>query len=157
VLSSLALADLGLAQRLDTIEPQTGKRYMHHYNFPPFSTGETGGSAARGGVRSGTAPSPSARSSRCALRRGVPYALRIISEVLESNGSSSMASVCGSTLALMDGGVPIKAPCRVAMGLVKEGEDYVIMSDIQGLEDTWATWTSRSRARATASRRSRWT
>ena len=137
VLSSLALADLGLSQRLDTIEPQTGKRYMHHYNFPPYSTGETGrvGAPRRREIGHG------ALAERALLPvvpgdEEFPYALRIISEVLESNGSSSMASVCGSTLALMDGGVPIKAPVAgVAMGLVKEGEDYVIMSDIQGLED----------------------
>jgi len=137
VLSSLALADLGLAQRLDTIEPQTGKRYMHHYNFPPYSTGETGrvGSPRRREIGHG------ALAERAILpvlpsEENFPYALRIVSDVLESNGSSSMASVCGSTLALMDGGVPIKAPVAgVAMGLVKEGEDYVILSDIQGLED----------------------
>ena len=137
VLSSLALADLGLSQRLDTIEPQTGKRYMHHYNFPPYSTGETGrvGAPRRREIGHG------ALAERALLPvvpgdEEFPYALRIISEVLESNGSSSMASVCGSTLALMDGGVPIKAPVAgIAMGLVKEGEDYVIMSDIQGLED----------------------
>jgi polyribonucleotide nucleotidyltransferase len=137
VLSSLALADMGLAQRLDTIEPQTGKRYMHHYNFPPFSTGETGrlGSPRRREIGHG------ALAERALVpvipdEEGFPYALRIISEVLESNGSSSMASVCGSTLALMDGGVPIKAPVGgVAMGLVKEGDDYVILTDIQGLED----------------------
>jgi polyribonucleotide nucleotidyltransferase len=137
VLSSLALADLGLAQRLDTIEPQTGKRYMHHYNFPPFSTGETGrlGSPRRREIGHG------ALAERAVVpvipsEEEFPYALRVISEVLESNGSSSMASVCGSTLALMDGGVPIKAPVAgVAMGLVKEGDDYVILTDIQGLED----------------------
>jgi polyribonucleotide nucleotidyltransferase len=137
VLSSLALADMGLVQRLDTLEPQTSKRYMHHYNFPPYSTGETGrlGSPRRREIGHG------ALAERALLpvipdEDSFPYAIRIISEVLESNGSSSMASVCGSTLALMDGGVPIKAPVAgVAMGLVKEGEDYAIMSDIQGLED----------------------
>jgi polyribonucleotide nucleotidyltransferase len=137
VLSSLALADLGLAQRLDTIEPQTGKRYMHHYNFPPFSTGETGrlGSPRRREIGHG-ALAERALVPVIPSEEEFPYALRIISEVLESNGSSSMASVCGSTLALMDGGVPIKAPVAgVAMGLVKEGENYVILSDIQGLED----------------------
>jgi polyribonucleotide nucleotidyltransferase len=137
VLSSLALADLGLAQRLDTIEPQTGKRYMHHYNFPPFSTGETGrlGSPRRREIGHG-ALAERALVPVIPSEDEFPYALRIISEVLESNGSSSMASVCGSTLALMDGGVPIKAPVAgVAMGLVKEGDDYVILSDIQGLED----------------------
>jgi polyribonucleotide nucleotidyltransferase len=137
VLSSLALADLGLAQRLDTLEPQTSKRYMHHYNFPPFSTGETGrlGSPRRREIGHG------ALAERALLpvipdAEAFPYAIRIVSDVLESNGSSSMASVCGSTLALMDGGVPIKTPVAgVAMGLVKEGDDYVVLSDIQGLED----------------------
>src|SRR5918998_3757142 len=137
VLSSLALADMGLVQRLDTLEPQTTKRFMHHYNFPPYSTGETGrlGSPRRREIGHG------ALAERALLpvipdEDSFPYALRIISEVLESNGSSSMASVCGSTLALMDGGVPIKAPVAgVAMGLVKEGDDYVILTDIQGLED----------------------
>jgi polyribonucleotide nucleotidyltransferase len=137
VLSSLALADLGLAQRLDTIEPQTNKRYMHHYNFPPYSTGETGrlGSPRRREIGHG-ALAERALVPVIPSEEEFPYALRVISEVLESNGSSSMASVCGSTLALMDGGVPIKAPVAgVAMGLVKEGDDYVILSDIQGLED----------------------
>jgi polyribonucleotide nucleotidyltransferase len=137
VLTSLALADLGLAQRLDTIEPQTGKRYMHHYNFPPYSTGETGrlGSPRRREIGHG-ALAERALVPVIPSEEEFPYALRVISEVLESNGSSSMASVCGSTLALMDGGVPIKAPVAgVAMGLVKEGDDYVILSDIQGLED----------------------
>ena len=136
-LSELALADLGLAQRLDTIEPQTGKRYMHHYNFPPYSTGETGrvGSPRRREIGHG------ALAERALLpvlpaEDVFPYALRIVSDILESNGSSSMASVCASTLSLMDGGVPIKAPVAgVAMGLVKEGDDYVILTDIQGLED----------------------
>jgi polyribonucleotide nucleotidyltransferase len=137
VLSSLALADMGLVQRLDTLEPQTTKRYMHHYNFPPYSTGETSrlGSPRRREIGHG-ALAERALVSVLPDEEGFPYALRIISEVLESNGSSSMASVCGSTLALMDGGVPIKAPVGgVAMGLVKEGDDYVILTDIQGLED----------------------
>lgn len=137
VLSSLALADLGLAQRLDTLEPQTGKRYMHHYNFPPYSTGET--AFLRGPKRREIGHGALAERALLPVipsEEEFPYALRIISEVLESNGSSSMASVCGSTLALMDGGVPVKSPVAgVAMGLVKEGDDYVIMTDIQGLED----------------------
>jgi polyribonucleotide nucleotidyltransferase len=137
VLSSLALADLGLSQRLDTIEPATGKRYMHHYNFPPYSTGETGrvGAPRRREIGHG-ALAERALIPVIPSEETFPYALRIISDVLESNGSSSMASVCGSTLAFMDGGVPIKAPVAgVAMGLVKEGDDYVILTDIQGLED----------------------
>jgi polyribonucleotide nucleotidyltransferase len=137
VLSSLALADMGLVQRLDTLEPQTTKRYMHHYNFPPYSTGETGrlGSPRRREIGHG-ALAERALVAVLPDEESFPYALRVISEVLESNGSSSMASVSGSTLALMDGGVPIKAPVSgVAMGLVKEGDDYVILTDIQGLED----------------------
>jgi len=137
VLSSLALADLGLSQRLDTIEPITGKRYMHHYNFPPYSTGETGrvGAPRRREIGHG-ALAERALMPVIPSEDTFPYALRIISDVLESNGSSSMGSVCGSTLALMDGGVPIKAPVAgVAMGLVKEGDDYVVLTDIQGLED----------------------
>ena len=137
VLSTLALADLGLSQRLDTLEPETTKRYMHHYNFPPYSTGESGrlGTPRRREIGHGALAE---RALVPVIPSDVefPYALRIISEVLESNGSSSMASVCASTLSLMDGGVPIKAPVAgVAMGLVKEGDDYVILSDIQGLED----------------------
>ncbi|MDQ3912498.1 MAG: polyribonucleotide nucleotidyltransferase, partial [Actinomycetota bacterium] len=137
VLSSLALADLGLSQRLDTIEPVETKRYMHHYNFPPYSTGETGrvGAPRRREIGHG-ALAERALVPVLPSEETFPYALRIVSDVLESNGSSSMASVCGSTLALMDGGVPLKAPVAgVAMGLVKEGDDYVILSDIQGLED----------------------
>jgi polyribonucleotide nucleotidyltransferase len=110
---------------------------MHHYNFPPFATGESGrlGSPRRREIGHG-ALAERALIPVIPSEEEFPYALRVISEVLESNGSSSMASVCGSTLALMDGGVPIKAPVAgVAMGLVKEDDDYVILSDIQGLED----------------------
>ena len=110
---------------------------MHHYNFPPYSTGET--AFLRGPKRREIGHGALAERALLPVipsEEEFPYALRIISEVLESNGSSSMASVCGSTLALLDGGVPIKAPVAgVAMGLVKEGDDYVILTDIQGLED----------------------
>ncbi len=124
-------------QRLDTIEPAEGKRYMHQYNFPPYCTGETGrmGSPKRREIGHG------ALAERALLpvlpdEDEFPYAIRVVSEVMESNGSSSMASTCGSTLALMDAGVPIKAPVSgIAMGLIKEGEDRGILSDIQGLED----------------------
>ncbi|HZY56806.1 MAG TPA: polyribonucleotide nucleotidyltransferase, partial [Rubrobacteraceae bacterium] len=137
VLTELALADLGLVQRLDTIEPQTVKRYMHHYNFPPYSTGETGrvGAPRRREIGHG-ALAERALVPVIPSEEAFPYAMRLVSDVLESNGSSSMASVCGSTLALMDGGVPIKASVAgVAMGLVKEGDDYVVLTDIQGIED----------------------
>lgn len=137
VLSSLAIADLSLVQKLDTLEPYTTKRYIHHYNFPPYSTGEA--SMLRGPKRREIGHGALAERALLPVippEEEFPYAIRIISDVLESNGSSSMASVCGSTLALMDGGVPIKAAVAgVAMGLVKEGDDYVILSDIQGLED----------------------
>src|SRR5687768_7251137 len=137
VLSSLALADLGLAQRLDTIEPQTGKRYMHHYNFPPYSTGETGrlGSPRRREIGHG------ALAERALIpvvphEDEFPYALRLVSDVLSSNGSTSMASVCGSTLSLMDAGVPIKAPVAgIAMGMIADDGAFVTLTDILGAED----------------------
>ena len=136
----LSIATLGMLnewQRLDTIEPVEGKRYMHQYNFPPYCTGEVGrmGAPKRREVGHG------ALAERALLpvlpdEDEFPYAIRVVSEVLESNGSSSMASTCGSTLALMDAGVPIKAPVSgIAMGLIKEGDDVVILSDIQGIED----------------------
>jgi polyribonucleotide nucleotidyltransferase len=124
-------------QRLDTLGPQEVKRYIHHYNFPPFSTGETGrvGSPNRRAVGHG------ALAERALIPvippiEEFPYTLRLVSEVLSSNGSTSMASVCGSTLSLMDAGVPIKAPVAgTAMGLVQEGDSYAVLTDIQGLED----------------------
>ncbi len=137
---ALSICSLGMLnewQRLDTIEPVDGKRYMHHYNFPPYCTGETGrlGAPKRREVGHG------ALAERALLpvipsEEEFPYAIRVVSEILESNGSSSMASTCGSTLALMDAGVPIKAPVSgIAMGLIKEGDQVAILSDIQGLED----------------------
>ena len=136
----MSVATLGLlneAQRLDTIDPQTTRRYMHQYNFPPYCTGEVGrmGAPKRREVGHG------ALAERAILpvlpnEDEFPYSIRVVSEVLESNGSSSMASTCGSCLALMDAGVPIKAPVSgVAMGLIKEDDGVVILSDIQGLED----------------------
>ena len=110
---------------------------MHHYNFPPFSVGETG--FMRGPKRRDIGHGALAQRALEAMippATEFPYTIRIVSETLESNGSSSMGSVCGSTLALMDAGVPIKAPVSgIAMGLVKEGDDYVILTDIQGAED----------------------
>ena len=137
VMSVCTLGMLNEWQRLDTIEPVEGKRYMHQYNFPPYCTGETGrmGAPKRREIGHG------ALAERALLpvlpdEDEFPYAIRVVSEVLESNGSSSMASTCGSTLALMDAGVPIKAPVSgVAMGLIKEGDDVVILTDIQGIED----------------------
>jgi len=124
-------------QTLDTLGPLETKRYMHHYNFPPFSTGEVG--PMRGPSR--RAIGHGALAERALLpmlpaEGEFPYTLRLVSEVLSSNGSTSMASVCGSTLSLMDAGVPIKAPVSgVAMGLVSDGQRAVVLTDIQGLED----------------------
>ena len=137
VLSIATLGMLGEWQRLDTIEPVEGKRYMHQYNFPPYCTGEVGrmGAPKRREVGHG-ALAERALIPVLPSEDEFPYAIRVVSEVLESNGSSSMASTCGSTLALMDAGVPIKAPVSgIAMGLIKEGDDVVILSDIQGIED----------------------
>ena len=124
-------------QRLDTLGPKDFKRYIHHYNFPPFSTGETGrvGSPGRREIGHG-ALAERALVPMLPDSDEFPYTLRLVSEVLSSNGSTSMASVCGSTLSLMDAGVPIKAPVAgVAMGLVEEGERFAVLTDIQGLED----------------------
>lgn len=136
----LTLATLGTpkeAQELDSLSPNDSKRYMHHYNFPPYSTGEV--KMLRGQSRREIghgALAERALEPVIPAEETFPYTLRLVSEVLASNGSSSMASVCGSTLALMDTGVPIKAPVAgVAMGLIKEGEQYAILTDIQGLED----------------------
>ncbi len=137
VLSVCTLGMLNEWQRLDTIEPVDGKRYMHHYNFPPYCTGETGrmGSPKRREIGHGNL------AERALLpvipsEEDFPYAIRVVSEVMESNGSSSMASTCGSTLALMDAGVPIKRPVSgVAMGLIQEAGKTVVLTDIQGLED----------------------
>lgn len=136
-LSIATLGMLGEAQRLDTIDPVDHKRYMHQYNFPPYCTGEVGrmGSPKRREIGHG-ALAERALVPVLPSEEEFPYAIRVVSEILESNGSSSMASTCGSTLALMDAGVPIKAPVAgIAMGLIKEGDDIVILSDIQGLED----------------------
>jgi polyribonucleotide nucleotidyltransferase len=136
----MTLATLGTpkeAQELDTLSPTDSKRYMHHYNFPPYSTGEV--KMLRGQSRREIGHGALAERALLPVippESEFPYTLRLVSEVLSSNGSSSMGSVCGSTLALMDTGVPIKAPVAgIAMGLIKEGENYVILSDIQGLED----------------------
>jgi polyribonucleotide nucleotidyltransferase len=136
----LTLATLGTpkeAQEIDTLSPNDTKRYMHHYNFPPYSTGEV--KMLRGQSRREIGHGALAERALLPVippESEFPYTLRLVSEVLASNGSSSMASVCGSTLALMDTGVPIKAPVAgVAMGLIKEGDRYVVLTDIQGAED----------------------
>lgn len=137
VLNVLALAPLREAQIIDGLGTEQTKRYIHHYNFPPYSVGETKPMRSPGRREIGHG----ALAERALLpvipsEAEFPYAIRLVSEVLESNGSSSMASVCGSTLSLMDAGVPIKAPVSgVAMGLVKDGEHFTILTDIQGLED----------------------
>ncbi|MFN2305096.1 MAG: polyribonucleotide nucleotidyltransferase [Anaerolineales bacterium] len=135
----LTMATLGTprdAQELDNLIPTETKRYIHHYNFPPFSTGETGRLyTSRREIGHGML-AERALQPMIPDEKEFPYTLRLVSEVLASNGSSSMASTCGSTLALMDSGVPIKRPVSgVAMGLVKENEDYVILTDILGMED----------------------
>ncbi|MBB6449262.1 polyribonucleotide nucleotidyltransferase [Geomicrobium halophilum] len=136
-LSVCTLGALGDVQIIDGLGEESSKRFMHHYNFPPFSVGETGPMRAPGRREIGHG----ALGER-ALERVIPdedkfpYTIRLVSEVLESNGSTSQASICASTLAMMDAGVPIKAPVAgIAMGLVKEGEDVSVLTDIQGMED----------------------
>ena len=137
VLSIATLATISMKQILDTLSPQDRKRFMHHYNFPPYSVGETGRMfTGRREIGHG-ALAERAIDPVLPSEEDFPYALRIVSEVLSSNGSTSMASVCGSSLALMDAGVPIKSPVAgVAMGLIM-GDDgnYAVLSDIQGVED----------------------
>lgn len=136
----LSLATLGTprdARELDGLDPQTSKRYMHHYNFPPFSAGET--RPIRGPSRRDIGHGALAETALQPMipeEDNFPYTIRVVSEVLSSNGSTSMASVCGSTLALMDAGVPIERPVGgIAMGMVTDGEKHVVLTDIQGLED----------------------
>ena len=137
ILDVLALAPLSEAQTLDGLGVELTKRYIHHYNFPPYSVGETKPLRSPGRREIGHG----ALAERALLpvipsEEEFPYAIRLVSETLESNGSSSMGSVCASTLSLMDAGVPIKAPVAgVAMGLVKDGDYFTILTDIQGLED----------------------
>jgi polyribonucleotide nucleotidyltransferase len=137
VMTLLTLGTAKEGQRIDDLSLEADRRYMHHYNFPPYSVGETG--FMRGPKRRDIghgALAQRALEPMIPLAEEFPYTIRLVSETMESNGSSSMASVCGSTLALMDAGVPIKSPVSgIAMGLVKEGDDYVILTDIQGAED----------------------
>jgi polyribonucleotide nucleotidyltransferase len=137
IMTLLTLGTAKEGQRIDDLSLETDRRYMHHYNFPPYSVGETG--FMRGPKRRDIGHGALAQRALEPVIPGVeefPYTIRLVSETLESNGSSSMGSVCGSTLALMDAGVPIKAPVSgIAMGLVKEGDEYTILTDIQGAED----------------------
>jgi polyribonucleotide nucleotidyltransferase len=137
IMSLLTLGTAKEGQRIDDLSLETDRRYMHHYNFPPYSVGETG--FMRGPKRRDIGHGALAQRALEPVIPSLedfPYTIRIVSETLESNGSSSMGSVCGSTLGLQDAGVPIKAPVGgIAMGLVKEGDDYVILTDIQGAED----------------------
>jgi polyribonucleotide nucleotidyltransferase len=137
IMTLLTLGTAKEGQRIDDLSLEQERRYMHHYNFPPYSVGETG--FMRGPKRRDIGHGALAQRALEAMippPSEFPYTIRLVSETLESNGSSSMGSVCGSTLALMDAGVPIKAPVSgIAMGLVKEGDDYVILTDIQGAED----------------------
>jgi polyribonucleotide nucleotidyltransferase len=137
IMTLLTLGTAKEGQRIDDLSLESERRYMHHYNFPPYSVGETG--FMRGPKRRDIghgALAQRALEPMIPSLEDFPYTIRLVSETLESNGSSSMGSVCGSTLALMDAGVPIKAPVGgIAMGLVKEGDDYVILTDIQGAED----------------------
>jgi polyribonucleotide nucleotidyltransferase len=135
--SVVALGTTREEMRLDTLGLETAKRYFHHYNFPPFSVGEAG--FMRGPKRRDIGHGALAERALVPMipsQEEFPYTIRVVSDILESNGSSSMASVCGSTLALMDAGVPIKHPVGgIAMGLIKEGDEYVILTDIAGVED----------------------
>lgn len=137
VLTVTTLGAIGDEQILDGLGVEDSKRYIHHYNFPPYSVGEARPMRSPGRREIGHG----ALAERALIpvippEAEFPYTIRLVSEVLESNGSSSMGSVCGSTLSLMDAGVPIKAPVSgVAMGLVKDGDYYTILTDIQGMED----------------------
>ncbi len=136
-LSVVALGTTREEMRLDTLGLETTKAYFHHYNFPPFSVGEAG--FMRGPKRRDIGHGALAERALVPMipsQEDFPYTIRVVSDILESNGSSSMASVCGSTVSLMDAGVPIKAPVAgIAMGLIKEGDDYVVLTDIAGVED----------------------
>ncbi len=137
VLNITTLGMLRMTQMIDTLDPEDSKRYMHHYNFPPYSTGETGrvGSPRRREIGHG------ALAERALIpvipnEEEFPYALRLVSDVMSSNGSTSMASVCGSTLSLMDAGVPIKAPVAgIAMGMIADDGQFITLTDILGAED----------------------
>jgi polyribonucleotide nucleotidyltransferase len=137
ILSNVALGTTRMDMRIDTLGLQTTKRFWHHYNFPPFSVGEAG--FMRGPKRRDIGHGALAERALAATIPGeddFPYVIRVVSETLESNGSSSMGSVCASSMALQAAGVPVSAPVAgVAMGLIKEGDDYIVLTDIAGVED----------------------
>lgn len=136
-LSVLTLAPMGETQIVDGLDPEYKKRFLHHYNFPQYSVGETGryGAAGRREIGHGALGERALEQVLPSLEE-FPYAIRLVAEVLESNGSSSQASITAGTLALMAGGVPIKAPVAgIAMGLISDGTNYTVLTDIQGLED----------------------
>jgi polyribonucleotide nucleotidyltransferase len=137
ILSNVALGTTRMDMRIDTLGLQTTKRFWHHYNFPPFSVGEAG--FMRGPKRRDIGHGALAERALVATipdEESFPYVIRVVSETLESNGSSSMGSVCASSMALQAAGVPVTAPVAgVAMGLIKEGEDYIVLTDIAGVED----------------------
>ena len=136
-LSVLTLAPMSATQLVDGLDPEYKKRFLHHYNFPQYSVGETGRYGAPGRREIGHgALGERALAQVLPSIEEFPYAIRLVAEVLESNGSSSQASICAGTLALMAGGVPIKAPVAgIAMGLISDGTNYTVLTDIQGLED----------------------
>ena len=136
-LSVLTLAPMSDTQLVDGLDPEYKKRFLHHYNFPQYSVGETGRYGAPGRREIGHgALGERALAQVLPSVEEFPYAIRLVAEVLESNGSSSQASMCAGTLALMAGGVPIKAPVAgIAMGLISDGTNYTVLTDIQGLED----------------------
>ena len=136
-LSVLTLAPMSDTQLVDGLDPEYKKRFLHHYNFPQYSVGETGRYGAPGRREIGHgALGERALAQVLPSIEEFPYAIRLVAEVLESNGSSSQASICAGTLALMAGGVPIKAPVAgIAMGLISDGTNYTVLTDIQGLED----------------------
>ena len=132
-------------QSIDTLEEDTTRKFYLHYNFPPFSVGDVKPrrSQSRREIGHG-ALAEKAIKVLIPEETEFPYTIRVVSEILESNGSSSMATVCGASLSLMDAGVPIRKPVAgVALGLVKENEKYVILTDIMGLEDHYGIWISR--------------
>jgi polyribonucleotide nucleotidyltransferase len=139
IMNVATLNMLRMEQMIDTLNPETRKRYMHHYNFPPYSTGETGrvGSPKRREIGHG-ALAERALIPVLPSKEEFPYAIRAVSEALGSNGSTSMGSVCASTLSLMAAGVPLRAPVAgIAMGLINEGDDFVTLTDILGAEDAF--------------------